>query len=285
MTNIKRRSTALLTSGLLMVTISLSLMIPTPVQADVGVHPILPGGSNIQPEGDTPNQMSAEGVTKNVRRATEADNAIIQLNPEAYGLQFQPVWFTTVAEVQADFTMTNPTSDIVSLTAWFPLASTLDSISWELNPDETVPRISSFQVSVEANPIEYTVSELPNPKGADKPDLPWASFPVTFPAGKDTSIRVSYLLPLTQATKGTELAVYYIFQTGAGWSGPIGKAELILNLPYPASAETIADLPSDSLDLPYIFAGIASGLPCGVITEGNQARWEWKDFAPGPPDD
>jgi hypothetical protein len=109
------------------------------------------------------------------------------------------------------------------MTAWFPLASALEKVGWELNPDEIVPRIESFQVTVDSNAVDYTVSELPNPKGADRPPLPWASFPVTFPAGADTNIHVSYLLPLHQAVKGNELALYYIFQTGAGWAGPIGQ--------------------------------------------------------------
>ncbi len=253
MVNLQRHSLILMMGGILLVFILFGLLIPSPVQADVGVRPILPGGSNIQPEGETPIQMSAEIVTMNVRSATEADNVIIQLNPEAYGLQFQPVWYAFVAEVQADFTMHNPTSDGVSLTAWFPLASALESVSWELNPDEIVPRIASFHVAVDGDPIDYSVSELPNPKGADKPLLPWASFPVSFSAGGETMIQVSYLLPLQSSVKGSELALYYIFQTGAGWAGPIGRAELILNLPYPASAETarLVRKSPGNLSLPY----------------------------------
>lgn len=279
------RKSLLLVGGLICGGILLSLVIASPTLADVGVHPILPGGSNIQPEGDTPIQMTAEVVMMNVRPATEADNALITLNPEAYGLQFQTVWFSAIAEVQADFTMNNPMSDAVSLTAWFPLASALENVGWELNPDEIVPRIESFQVAVDGNPLNYAVSQLPNPKGADRPLLPWASFPVTFPAGKETIIHVSYLLPLHHSVKGNELALYYIFQTGAGWSGPIGQAELILNLPYPATAETLAGMPANSFNLPYFISESQAAIPSGGVLEGNQARWIWKDFEPGPQDD
>ncbi len=125
--------------------------------------------------------MLAERVVMNVRPATEADNTAVSLNPQAYGLQSQPIWFQAVADVQADFTMMNPTGEVVSLTAWFPLASALENADWELNPDEIPPRIEGFQVTVNGNPVEHAVSELPNPKGADRPLLPWASFPVTFP--------------------------------------------------------------------------------------------------------
>jgi hypothetical protein len=274
-----------LVTKLLLAGIFLILLIPSPAQADVGVHPVLPGGSNIQPEGDTPIQMAAEVVTMNVRSATQADNTIIQLNPEAYGLQFQPVWYPVVAEVTAVFTMTNPTSTAVSLPAWFPLASSLDRVSWELNPDEIVPRIARFQVAVDGIPLEYTIIELPNPKGTDKPALPWASFPVTFSAGKDTHILISYLLPLTQAVKGRELALYYIFQTGAGWAGPIGHAELILNLPYPASQETLARIPSNSLGLPYSMSDPRVVIPFDGVTVGNQARWMWTNFEPTSQED
>ena len=193
----------------------------------------------------------------NIRPATEADNALVKLNPKTYGLQSHPVWFPAIAEVEADFTMKNPTSDAWSMTVWFPLASALENVDWEFNPGEIVPRIESFQVSVDGNPVDYAVTELPNPKGADKPLLPWASFPVTFPGEKETVIHVSYMLPLQPSVKGNEMALYYIFQTGAGWAGPIGQAELILNLPYPASVETLA------------------GMPSGAVLEGKQARWTW----------
>src|SRR4030043_751983 len=123
---LRGNSIILLIFGFFVFYIFLGLLFSTPVKADVGGRPILPGGSNIQPEDETPIQMADEVVTMNIRPATEADNAIIQLNPEAYGLQFQPKWYAYVAEVRADFTMNNPTSEDVSLTAWFPLASALE---------------------------------------------------------------------------------------------------------------------------------------------------------------
>jgi hypothetical protein len=285
MNNLKRKSIVLLTFGGVLFITLLGLAITSPARADVGVRPILPGGSNIQPEDETPVQMAGEVVTIDVRPATEADNAIIQLNPNAYGLQIQPVWFPMVAEVQADFTMHNPSNEDVSLTAWFPLASALENLNWELNPDETVPRIASFHVMVDGQPIAYSVSELPNPKGSDKPLLPWASFPVAFPIGHDTIIQVSYLLPLQTSVKGSELALYYIFQTGAGWAGPIGTAELILNLPYPASSETLTRMDPGILDLPYFNSNPRANLPLDGVIEGNQVHWTWTNFEPTPQDD
>ncbi len=122
-------------------------------------------------------------------------------------------------------------------------------------------------------------------KAPTSPPLPWASFPVAFRAGQDTSIQVSYLLPLQTSVKGSELALYYIFQTGAGWAGPIGSAELILNLPYPASSETLTRMDPGNLDLPYFNSNPRANLPLDGTMEGNQVRWAWTDFEPGPQDD
>lgn len=278
-----RQSLFLWVCSLVLVSVLIGMLISTPVWADVGEHPIVPGGSSIAPEEETPIQMVAEIVVMNVRSATAADKAVIKLYPEGFDLTS----FPAIAEVAADFTMKNPTSDVVSMTAWFPLASALENANWEGGtPGGFVRRIESFQVSVDGNPVEYAVSELPNPQGADMLPLPWASFPVTFLAGKETLIHVSYLLPLQRAIGGNELALYYIFQTGASWAGPIGQAELVLNLPYPASTETLARKPSGSLSVPYPMSGSPGGVvPLDAVLEGNQARWTWKEFEPGAEDD
>lgn len=263
-----RRSLFLLGCGLILGSVIIGLLVPAPVQADVGPQPVLPGGSSLKPEGETPIQMAAEVVTMNVRPATVADNALVKLNPRWYGYDLHPIWYPAVAEVEADFTMKNPTSEAVSMTVWFPLNAALEKVEFSgERPSEIVPRLESFQVSVDGNPIEFTVSELPNPKGADQPPLPWASFPVTFSGGVDTPIHVSYTVPLKPFPKEPAMSLFYVFQTGAGWAGPIGQADLIVNLPYPASEATLADLPP------------------GAVLEGSQVRWTWQNFEPGPEDD
>jgi hypothetical protein len=163
--------------------------------------------------------------------------------------------------------MKNPASEAVSMTVWFPLASALESVEWELNPEEIVPRIQGFQVKVDGKAVGFSVSEWPNPKGGDKPPLPWASFPVNFPAGEETIIQVRYIVPAQRTVDGVGMRLFYVYQTGAGWAGPIGKAELVVNLPYPASAETIGTMPD------------------GGHAEGQQVRWTWENLEPGPGDD
>ena len=267
-THMRQRLTILL-FVLMLVCILLSTLVPAPAQADVGVQPILPDGSSIQPDVETPIQMASERVVFNVRQATEWDAADVTYNPMAYSLQNPqiPIWQLSVAEVTADFIMRNPTNEAVSLTVWFPLASTLENDEWEYHPREVAPRIENFQVAVAGQPLTYSINELPNPKGADYPLLPWANFPVTFPPGQDTLIQVSYLIWAQDDITGVGMFLYYIFQTGAGWAGNIGRAELVINLPYLASPETIGVLPE------------------GEIYNGHQVRWIWEDFEPGPEDD
>ncbi len=255
------------------------------VRADIGVQPVLPGGGNIQPETQTPVQMAREVVTMTVRPATAADNALVLLADKTYALQSGAVWFPGVAEVEADFWMLNPTGSDISLTAWFPLASTLPNADWNFNPGEIVPRIQQFQVSVGGSPLQVSIQEVPNPQGADKPALPWAGFPLTFPAGVETLVHVSYTLPLQPASKGGSMALYYIFQTGSGWAGSIGQADLIVNLPYPAGPGTLTGM-SHGLSLPPLsIQKQPADLPAGAVLEGSQVRWTWQNFEPGPQDD
>lgn len=259
---------------------------PTYVKADVGVQPVLPGGSNIQPEEKTLIRMSSEVVKINVRAATEADNNLIALNPKAYGYNVIKIWYPGVMEVNAEFRMANPAANTVNMTVWFPLASALENADWNINPEETVPYITDFKVYADGKALEISVSELPNPKGIDKPDLPWASFQGNFAGNSETILTVHYTLPLQPSTKGNEMALYYVFQTGASWAGTIGRAELIINLPYPASTGTMAGIQPGHFYLPYMSTtNQSSTLPSGTELEGNQVRWVWIDFEPGPEDD
>jgi hypothetical protein len=260
------------------------LLVPMPAEAGAR-QPVLPGGSSIKPGEKTLIQMASEVVTINIRQATEADNALVNLSPNIYPFQHNPIWFQAIAEVEADFTMKNPTREAISVTTWFPLASALETVDWKLYSGESVPRIEGLQVVVDSKTVDYRISELPNPKGADKPTLPWASFPVVFPGESETVIHLRYSLP-PQPFGEIEMALYYIFQTGADWFGPIGWAELTLNLPYPASADTVAGMPFGSLRLPpYYRPSARADLPVNSSLNGNQVHLLWNDFEPGAGDD
>jgi hypothetical protein len=268
----KRRINLLALSLALIITL-LGAQYALPARADVGVQPILPSGSNIKPEGQMPIQMAAEKVIMTVRQGTDADNAAFKLIPGDLGYPYMPnpyfpIVYAAVADVTADFTMANPTDQDVSMTVWFPLASALGKTNWEeLPPGDPVLRVENFRVAVDGKPISYRISELPNPQGEDKAPLPWASFPVTFPAKSEIPIHVSYVFLPQMMIDMVSMTIAYVFQTGAGWAGPIGKAELVVNLPYPASAETVGAMPD------------------GGKIEGNQVRWTWENLEPGPQDD
>jgi len=268
-----RRSFFLLVCGLVLLCIFLTLLTPLPVQGDVGVQPILPQGSSIKPAEETPIQMAAETVVMTVRQGTDEDHAAILLNPGDLFLPIPlqepvyPILYKAVVDVTADFTLSNPTSEAMSMTVWFPLASALEDVRWEEHIGESAPRIENFQVVENGKPLDYRVTDLPNPQGEDKPPLPWASFPVTFPAGEEVNIQVSYVFLPQTGVNGLDMTLTYIFQTGAGWAGPIGKAELQVNLPYLASEETIGMMPD------------------GGQADGQQVRWTWENLEPGPQDD
>jgi hypothetical protein len=96
--NLSRKTQIFTLCGLTLFCTLVIFSVPLPVRADVGVQPVLPGGSSIKPGEETSIQMAAEVVTMNVRQATEADNVLVKLNPDSYGYGYQPVWFVAIAE-------------------------------------------------------------------------------------------------------------------------------------------------------------------------------------------
>jgi hypothetical protein len=264
------------------------MAIPMPVAAGA-MQPTLPGGSSIKPDiklGETtPIRLKAEISTINVRAATEADNGLVDLAPKLYPLQMMPTWFPAIAEVDTDITMENPTGATIDLNVLFPLASALQAVDWMLSKGETVPRINNLQVSVDGKPVTFTSIDLPNPAGADKPLLPWARFPVSFPADGETLIHLRYSLPPVPFP-GIEMALYYVFQPAAGWDGPIGQVQINLHLPYPASAQTITGMPKGSMHLPpYYRASGMTELQINSRLEGNTASFWWVNLEPGAQDE
>ena len=280
-----RRFLLSLACALVLVVVLFTPLVSSPVSAG-GSQPVLPGGSSLKPGEATPIQLSAENVTMNIRPATEADNTLIDFGLQVYSLQRLPVWFPAIAEVETDFTLKNPTAEEITLTVWFPLASALENVDWKPYPEALPPRMESLQVSVAGKKVAYASSDLPNPGGADKPPLPWANFPVTFPAGKETVIRIHTIFPLQPSVSGIEMTLYHVFHTGAGWAGAVGGTTLIINLPYPATTDTLAGIPPGTLRMPpYYRPANQVELPRGAVLEGNQARWTWMEREPGIQDD
>ena len=178
------------------------------------------------------------------------------------------------ARVTADFTMRNLGNQAEQLDVRFPLQLSYSP----LTPDEycknfEYPSIEDFAVRVNGSPVSVTKSfaqAIDMRRGSTSigqtVEIPcWAHFPVNFPSGQDVSIRVSYttrgVLGLFKADN--YVGYSYILQTGAGWNGTIGSADISLRLPYAANAMNVREVQPES----------------GVLS-GNDVHWHFDDFEP-----
>jgi hypothetical protein len=92
---------------------------------------------------------------------------------------------------------------------------------------------------------------------------------MTFPAGKEVLIQVTYLVE--GEGEYPFIAFRYILHTGSGWYGTIGVADLIVRLPYEATPQNVI------LDTEI---GWSTTTPGGVFS-GKEIRWHFEDFEPG----
>jgi len=228
------------------------LLQPVPVHADVA-PPEQPPGSNPAPYNGATTQveMAAETVTITVGGMAVLTNPTFE--DEA-----------VEASVNAVFTMRNSGSASESMQVRFPLASPSGMGDGFFN----FPEIQDFKVKVDGSSLAWQVQELPNPLNADDPPVRWAVFPVTFPAGKDVIIDVAYGVQSTGYLP--EARFWYILETGAGWKGPIGSGEIILELPYEASVENL--LLTEYQTQP------------GYSIEGSRLRWTFTNLEPSSND-
>jgi tetratricopeptide (TPR) repeat protein len=82
------------------------------------------------------------------------------------------------------------------------------------------------------------------------------------------NIRVSYLLEATGYSPFA--AFYYLLETGAGWKGPIGSADLIVRLPYEATPQNV---------LLTEHTGWSLTTP-GASLDGREVRWHYNNLEP-----
>ena len=216
------------------------LAFPQPARADVA-PPINPPGAALEPGAEsTAVEMRAEAVLIEVQ-----DGGVNKLG---------------MAQVTADFRMHNPSSQAEQLAVRFPISANDGRMRY--------PEIGNIQIKVNNRPVSYTRASYPS-VGWNEEELPWAEFTVNFHAGQDTAIQVSYDLQGSGYFPYT--AFYYILSTGAGWSGNIGRAEITLRLPYPASPQNVV------LDTQIGWAETARG---GEFA-GKDVRWVYENFEPG----
>jgi hypothetical protein len=216
------------------------LLTVSPSSADVA-PPHQPPGSNLEPGQETTQvRMAAEKVLIDV-----LDNA--------------PADSLGQARVTANFTMHNLGSQSETMAARFPIAFS-DGFS-------SYPEIQNIEIRVDGAQVDYRRVDGPELYYGDI-EVPWAEFDVTFPAGKDVLIQVSYDLEGTGEIPF--IAFYYLLQTGAGWKDDIGSGEIIVRLPYEANPQNVI------LDEQIGW----SQTTAGATFSGKEIRWRFENLEP-----
>jgi len=101
-------------------------------------------------------------------------------------------------------------------------------------------------------------------------EIPWAVFPVTFPPGEAVTVDVRY------SVEGYGYFPYeifrYVLETGAGWNGTIGLAQVIVHFPYPVTDENVWMVNTED-------AGFGNPTP-GFTLQGQEMRWRFDNLEP-----
>jgi hypothetical protein len=217
------------------------LAFPGEALADIA-PPINPPGSNVQPGGES----------TQVRMETEKVVLEVLDDRQEQGLG--------KAHVTADFIMSNLSSDEETMQVRFPISAN--------NGRDDYPEITGVVVKVDSKPVTTNIASYNEP--SYYPELvPWVEFVVTYPPSVDVAISVAYDLQGSGYYPYT--AFYYLLETGTGWKDTIGKAEIILRLPYEANSINVVQ------DFQIGWAETNKG----GIFNGREVRWLYEDFEPG----
>ncbi|MEB2333930.1 MAG: hypothetical protein OZ914_06415 [Anaerolineaceae bacterium] len=235
---------------LLSILILLALFLPSRVvRADVAPPEAPPGTTLLPGEAVTQVRMVAETVTLTI----SADPADAE---------------SAIAKTEAIFTMRNLGAAEEKMAVRFPLSffnGNSDGFGNFPEIKQIVVKINGQSVSTRREIQPFFNSEM---SYHERDELPWAVFDATFPPNQDVTIEVVY--DVYGYGYYPYEAFNYILETGAGWNGTIGSAEIIVRLPYEVSGQNL-DLASQ--------AGYGGTSPNGVLS-GNEIRWSFKDFEP-----
>lgn len=226
-----------------------ALFVAYPVSADVAPPESAPG-SNPVPAGEgTQVRMMAETVTLTILPGSTSSP-------------------TAIADTTAVFSMRNLGTVEEKMQVRFPLSF----FAGDSDGRGNFPEIGGITVKIDGRNVAtkrelqpFLASEYSYPQ---REQIPWAVFDVTFPPGEDVTIEVAYRV------NGFGYYPYeifrYVLETGAGWKGTIGSADIILRLPYPASTQNVWLKDVDGFGEPTQ----------GGIVSGNEVRWRFEDFEP-----
>jgi hypothetical protein len=171
--------------------------------------------------------------------------------------------------VEASFLMRNLGDEQESFDVWFPLAASTRYPGLLLYTPENI--VSDFRVRVGEKPLEWEQVMAPDLSDPQQQSA-WARFPMVFPAGEDVIVRVRYTIyPSGRRPFG---GFEYILQTGAGWNGPIGTADITVHLPDTVTPENVSQSGKSIEGLPL------APHPPGYIIEDNTIRWRFTDLEP-----
>ncbi|MCJ7735612.1 MAG: hypothetical protein MUP11_13820, partial [Anaerolineales bacterium] len=233
----------LLFSGAIIIALVVILLIPGRiVQADIA-PPQQPPGANLSPEDElTQVRMMEETVIINVLPEKDLTNM-------------------GQAEVWAQFLMENLGSEIESLLVRFPISANDGAFHY--------PRIKNFRVTVDGQMIKTAPLQVPGENGDT---IEWIHFEVQFPPGEIVDLMVEYTLNGTGEYPFVSYA--YLLETGAGWKDTIGSGNIIVNLPYPATVQTV-----------FVDSSPGWGWTSpDAVLKDNQVRWHFENLEPAPMD-
>lgn len=229
--------------------ILVSVFPPKTVYADVA-PPEAPPGTNLIPGNEsTQVRMVAETVTLTISK----DPA------DSHG---------AIAKTEAVFTMRNLGTVEENMQVRFPLSF------FNGNSDGfgRFPEIASIAVKIDGKIVQTKKENQPffdsESSFQERDELPWAVFDVSFLPDQDVTIEVVYTV------NGYGYYPYesfdYILETGAGWNGTIGGADIIVKMPYEADEKNI-DRSGQT--------GYGETTPGGVLS-GNEIRWHFEELEP-----
>lgn len=235
----------LLSSSLILIILTTTALFwaTRPAQADMAPPPPPIGSNPFTDTIATQVQMVSEVVTFDV-----ADNS-----PNTRGF----------AKVSAVFNMHNNGSQAETMVARFPLCTYfVDQCMW--SPEPSINDLAVWVNGISAS-VTTTTASVQTTDSSYK-DIPaWGNFKVTFPAGQDMTILVTYTAwAYIRDYFSADVEYDYVLQTGAAWNGPIQKADFILHLPYAINDKNLSFYVPDN----------------GWTINGNDLLWHKEDFKP-----
>jgi hypothetical protein len=219
--------------------ILLTVMVVRSAHADMA-PPYQAPGSNISPEGQTQVQMVKETVVVDAQYLHLSSGGRVR--------------------VSADFTMRNRGTVDEHMQARFPLENPDGSGDYYGNH----PQVEKFTVKVNGKSVPTTTIDAPSLPG--DPLIKWAAFDMAFPVDQEVLVSVAYLIAPTADDGSPITRIHYILETGAGWYGSIGTADIILRLPY------VADQFNVRFEKNYTTPG-------GQLVK-NEVQWHWDNLKP-----